>query len=124
MKYTTAMFAADAAAILDELGAEQAIVCGHSNGGRVVQSLALDYPRKVSKLILASSGSSFSETKGLPLKLCQGMIEKDLKDTFASTRSKPALCPLMLRRIETSSTNFSKSGWRESPLCPVTYATS
>jgi len=76
MKYSTALFAADAAAILDELGAEQAIVCGHSNGGRVVQSLALDYPRKVSKLILASSGSSFSETKGLPLKLCQGMIEK------------------------------------------------
>src|SRR6266567_7625996 len=76
MKYTTAMFAADAAAILDELGAEQAIVCGHSNGGRVVQTLALDYPQKVSKLILASSGSSFSETKGIPLKLCQGMIEK------------------------------------------------
>ena len=76
MKYTTAMFAADAAAILDELGAEQAIVCGHSNGGRVVQTLALDYPHKVSKLILASSGSSFSETKGIPLKLCQGMIEK------------------------------------------------
>ena len=76
MKYSTAMFAADAAAILDALGAEQAIVCGHSNGGRVVQALALDYPRKVSKLILASSGSSFSETKGIPLKLCQGMIEK------------------------------------------------
>jgi pimeloyl-ACP methyl ester carboxylesterase len=52
MKYTTAMFAGDAAAILDELDAEQAIVCGHSNGGRVVQTLALDYPRKVSKLIL------------------------------------------------------------------------
>ncbi len=76
MKYTTAMFAADAAAILDEVGAEQAIVCGHSNGGRVVQCLTLDYPHKVSKLILASSGSSFSETKGLPLKLCLGMIEK------------------------------------------------
>ena len=76
MKYTTAMFAADAAAILDELGAEQAIVCGHSNGGRVVQSLALDYPHKVSKLILASSGAPSSETKGIPLKLCEGMIEK------------------------------------------------
>ena len=46
MKYSTAMFAADAAAILDELGAEQAIVCGHSNGGRVVQTLALRLPAK------------------------------------------------------------------------------
>src|SRR5262245_39494405 len=76
MPYTTAMFAADAAAILDELRAEHAIVCGHSNGGRVVQSLALDYPHKVSKLILASSGAPSSKTKGLPLKLCEGMIEK------------------------------------------------
>ena len=76
MKYTTTMFAADTAAILDELGAEGAIVCGHSNGGRVAQALALDYPRKVSRLILASSGAPFSETKGIPLKLCHGMIEK------------------------------------------------
>ena len=72
MKYSTAMFAADAAAILDELGAEQAIVCGHSNGGRVVQTLALEYPRKVSKLILASSGSSFSETKGISVEALSG----------------------------------------------------
>ncbi len=44
MKYSTAMFAADAAAILDALGAEQAIVCGHSNGGRVVQSFGAGLP--------------------------------------------------------------------------------
>jgi pimeloyl-ACP methyl ester carboxylesterase len=71
-KYTTSMFAADAAAILDEFGADQAIVCGHSNGGRVAQSLALDYPAKVNKLILASSGAPVSETKGIPLKLARG----------------------------------------------------
>ena len=44
IKYSTAMFAADAAAILDALGAEQAIVCGHSNGGRVVQTFGAGLP--------------------------------------------------------------------------------
>jgi pimeloyl-ACP methyl ester carboxylesterase len=111
MKYTTAMFAADAAAILDELGAEQAIVCGHSNGGRVVQTLALDYPHKVSKLILASSGSSFSETKGIPLKLCQHTIEtgfipdyvashRDVVDKFLEVRMAGiAPLPCYLRHV-------------------------
>jgi 3-oxoadipate enol-lactonase len=52
-KYTMEMFTGDVAAILDHLGPEQAIVCGHSMGGVVAQLLTLDYPRKVKKLIVA-----------------------------------------------------------------------
>ncbi len=73
--YSTDMFAADAAAIMDEVGASDAIVCGHSMGGRVAQLLALDHPGKVGKLILASSGASFPNTKGIPLKLATQMVE-------------------------------------------------
>lgn len=76
IKYTTKTFADDAAAIMDHLGLEQAIVCGHSMGGRVAQLLALDYPRKVKKLILASTGAAHPEEKGLPLKLCKEMVER------------------------------------------------
>jgi pimeloyl-ACP methyl ester carboxylesterase len=75
IKYTTKMFADDAASLLDHLGMEQAIVCGHSMGGRIAQLLALDHPQKVKKLILASTGASHPETKGLPLRLCKEMIE-------------------------------------------------
>src|SRR5246127_3751895 len=57
-KYSVKMFTEDAAALLDHLEAEQAIVCGHSMGGVVAQLLALDHPQKVKKIILASSGSS------------------------------------------------------------------
>jgi pimeloyl-ACP methyl ester carboxylesterase len=56
------------------LNVEQAIVCGHSMGGVVAQLLALDYPHKVKKLILASSGSSHPGASGIPLAMCRDMV--------------------------------------------------
>ena len=76
IKYTTAMFADDAAAIMDHLNLDQAIVCGHSMGGRVAQLLALDHPGKVKKLILASSGAAHPGMTGIPLKMCKEMVER------------------------------------------------
>jgi 3-oxoadipate enol-lactonase len=74
-KYSTDMFASDAAAIMDHLGLEGAVVCGHSMGGRVAQLLALDHPRKVSKLILASSGAAHPGETGIPLRIAKEMVE-------------------------------------------------
>lgn len=73
--YSTDMFASDAAAVLDQLGLEGAVVCGHSMGGRVAQLLALDHPRKVSKLILASSGAAHPGDTGIPLRIAKEMVE-------------------------------------------------
>ncbi len=73
--YTTRMFCDDAVAILDHLKVKDAIVLGHSMGGRVAQLLALEYPERVSKLILASTGASFPGPPGLPLTMCKEMIE-------------------------------------------------
>jgi pimeloyl-ACP methyl ester carboxylesterase len=75
--FSTPRLAADAAALLGHLGATDAIVLGHSNGGRVAQTLALDYPDLVGKLILASSGGTHGGgTNGIPLKLCVDLVEK------------------------------------------------
>ena len=74
-KYSTAMFAEDAVAVLDHLGLDGAIVCGHSMGGRVAQLLALDHPRKVNKLILASSGAAHPGDRGIPLRIAKEMVE-------------------------------------------------
>ena len=73
--YTTRMFCDDAVALLDHLNVKDAIVLGHSMGGRVAQLLALEYPARVKKLILASTGASFPGGAGLPLQMCKEMIE-------------------------------------------------
>ncbi len=73
--YTTRMFCDDAVAILDHLHIDQAIVLGHSMGGRVAQRVALEYPQRVKQLILASTGASFPGAAGLPLTMCKEMIE-------------------------------------------------
>ena len=74
--FSNSRLTADAAALLRHLGAKDAVVLGHSNGGRVAQSLALDYPDLVSKLILASSGGTHRGSKGIPLQLCLDLVEK------------------------------------------------
>lgn len=72
--FSTQRLAADAAALLDHLGVDGAIVCGHSNGGRVAQMLALEYPRRVSKLVLLSSGATHS-TRGVPIAMIVKLVE-------------------------------------------------
>ncbi|HEV8470324.1 MAG TPA: alpha/beta hydrolase [Candidatus Limnocylindria bacterium] len=54
--YATRMFAADAVALLRDLGLVPAHVLGHSMGGRVAQWMALDAPDAVASLVLAASG--------------------------------------------------------------------
>ena len=75
--FSIARLAADAASLLRHLDGRDAIVLGHSNGGRVAQTLALDYPDLVGTLILASSGATHGDSaKGIPLKLCLELVEK------------------------------------------------
>ena len=74
-EYTIGMFAADAAAILEHVGAGPAIVCGHSMGASVAQVMALDHPDKVNRLILASGRSHYPRTKGIPLRIAKEMVE-------------------------------------------------
>ena len=50
--YTCAQLAADAVALLDELGVERADVFGMSLGGMIAQELALAWPDRVNRLVL------------------------------------------------------------------------
>ena len=54
--------AADAAALLDHLKIERAIVAGHAWGGRVAQVFARDYPHRVTGLVICGTGGQFPAT--------------------------------------------------------------
>jgi 3-oxoadipate enol-lactonase len=53
--YTVAQMAADTVQVLDEAGVERAHVVGTSLGGMVAQELALSYPDRVERLVLAAT---------------------------------------------------------------------
>ncbi|WOF17102.1 alpha/beta hydrolase [Methanoplanus sp. FWC-SCC4] len=61
--FSIELFADDTAALMDYLGIEKAHVLGYSMGSAIAQELALNYPEKVSGLILYSTFASSDEMK-------------------------------------------------------------
>jgi pimeloyl-ACP methyl ester carboxylesterase len=55
--YEIETLAADAVAILDDLGCERAVVVGHSMGSLVAQRMAIDDPGRVARLVLVGSAA-------------------------------------------------------------------
>src|SRR5919107_1751021 len=53
--YTLDDFAADVDAFMDAVGIEEATLVGDSSGGMIAQRVALDYPHRVSRLVLIGS---------------------------------------------------------------------
>lgn len=53
--YSASMLAKDTVGLLDALNIDKAIIMGHSMGGFVAQAMTLEYPERVSRLILAST---------------------------------------------------------------------
>jgi pimeloyl-ACP methyl ester carboxylesterase len=53
------LFADDTAGLMNVLGISKAHILGMSMGGMIAQELALNYPEKVAKLVLCSTGSQW-----------------------------------------------------------------
>ena len=117
--YSTRMFCDDAVAVLDELKVKDAIVLGHSMGGRIAQLLALEYPERVKKLILASTGASFPGAAGLPLMLCKEMIEWGYEQYIRKHTVQVGFTPEFVRSQPDRLEAFFQV--RLANLCPVEF---
>jgi pimeloyl-ACP methyl ester carboxylesterase len=58
-RYSTALAAGDMLGLLDEVGAERAVLAGHSLGGYLSLEVVLAHPERVEALVLVDTGPGF-----------------------------------------------------------------
>ena len=90
--YSTKMMADDTVRLMDLLGIEKAHIMGVSMGGMIAQELAINYPQRVTKLVLACTYASQDETSGDTLeqaKFLQLTPEKKISAMVGLAFNKP-----------------------------------
>ena len=63
--YTADDFAADVDAFMEAVGIDRATLVGDSSGGLIAQRMALDYPRRVSRLVLIGAPTTLLNNEGV-----------------------------------------------------------
>ena len=69
------LMAADIIAYMDNHNMQQAIVLGHSMGGKTAMSLALQYPTRVSKLIVADIAPKQYDVRSRFSNIIKGLLQ-------------------------------------------------
>jgi 3-oxoadipate enol-lactonase len=75
--YTMADYAEDANALLEAIGWDRCLVMGISFGGMVAQELALRYPQRVERLVLACTSSGGAGGSSYPLHEMAGLSPEE-----------------------------------------------
>lgn len=101
--------ARDVIALLDHLAIERASVCGLSLGGMIAQTLALEQPRRVERLVVANSRASFNDPATADL--VAGWVEM-FRQPGGPLKRFQATWPVMLNAV-----------YRQSSAGQATYAT-
>ena len=99
-KFSLEDCADDAAALLDQLGIDQVIVCGYSMGGPIAQLLWRRHPQRVLGLVLCATAATFSSSKAEQIRFAAiGALAHAIR-----------LVPAALRKIAAEQMLTSKSG--------------
>ncbi|MGY0056312.1 alpha/beta fold hydrolase [Streptomyces sp. LZ34] len=64
MPHTVAELAGDVSALLDRLEVDRFVPVGHSMGGMIAQTLALDHPERIERMVLVNSISRMAYSRG------------------------------------------------------------
>jgi pimeloyl-ACP methyl ester carboxylesterase len=120
----------DVAALLDHLGIDQADVLGFSLGGGVALQLALDYPGRVGRLILASvsyAGDGFHEEISDPARHATSTRMPTAEDFRLMREAYARLAPdpdhFEAFAAKTSQAAANMKGWTADQLGGITAAT-
>ncbi|HEX5356033.1 MAG TPA: alpha/beta hydrolase [Aquabacterium sp.] len=66
-QYTLPVYTHFVVAVMDKLGVKQAVIAGNSFGGNIAWKTAVDYPDRVSKLVLVDAAGYSYQSKSIPL---------------------------------------------------------
>ena len=88
--YSIGQMAGDVLSLMDEVGVARAHVLGHSTGGAIAQTLVLDHPERVDRLVLSASWTRADrymrlmfETRAEVLKRAGGAVYNQLSALMA-----------------------------------------
>jgi pimeloyl-ACP methyl ester carboxylesterase len=91
--YPIGTFVGDLLRLLDTLGIDRAVIAGHSMGGRVAMSFALEHPGRVRGLVLAGTSATPFDRAGERIeRVCTLGLERELQEfiEFESSPGTPA----------------------------------
>ena len=97
--YTAAELAADAVQVLDEAGVERAHVAGTSLGGMVAQELALGFPDRVDRLVLACATPGGPQAFPMPQRTVELMQARATLREYVENALEPDPRPELVDRI-------------------------
>jgi len=91
-RLSTYILAKDVVGLLDYIGVDRANVVGNSLGGMIAQELAINFPKRVDKLILSSTTSRLSiKTRRNFIKNLKNALKNDVEILFDIAPERPML---------------------------------
>ncbi|HEV3048932.1 MAG TPA: alpha/beta hydrolase [Longimicrobium sp.] len=101
--YASADFAADVDAFMQALGIERATIVGHSMGSFIAQTVAIEYPQRVKKLVLVGSATVAGNEGVLGLRDAVQTLTDPVPYEFAyEFQASTAFVPLPQEFLETA----------------------
>jgi proline-specific peptidase len=99
--YTIKTMADDAVGLMNHLGIDKAHVLGVSGGGRIAQEVAINYPQRVIKLVLASTTHGGEDEMTPEMQKVLGVTDYFSKnDTLEAGMSRCPICQIESQKKE------------------------